>query len=264
MTPDQIDRAARFLSAGRLDSAVLGSLPEDCRPTNEVEAYAIQERLHERLRAADLGEVTGRKIGCTTPVMQAYLEIHNPCAGGVFGPTVRHEDGRFRHASFRRPGVECEVAVRLARDLTPPEAPFTGAGVGEAVAAVMAAIEVVDDRYDDYGALGAPTLIADDFFNAGCVLGPPVEDWRSLDLTGLEGSMTINGTRVGQGRGGDIMGHPFEALAWLAGSFAARGRTLNAGSFVLLGSVVETKWIEAGDVVEIEIEGLGRARALFA
>ena len=28
----------------------------------------------------------------------------------------------------------------------------------------MAAIELVDDRYDDYRSLGTPTLIADDFF----------------------------------------------------------------------------------------------------
>jgi 2-oxo-3-hexenedioate decarboxylase/2-keto-4-pentenoate hydratase len=45
---------------------------------------------------------------------------------------------------------------------------------------------------------------------------------------------------------------------------AARGRQLKASEFVLLGSVVETKWIAAGDLVEIEVEGLGRASCEFA
>jgi 2-keto-4-pentenoate hydratase len=34
---------------------------------------------------------------------------------------------------------------------------------------------------------------------------------------------------------------------------------LKQGEFVLLGSVVETKWLNAGDVARIEIESLGSA-----
>jgi 2-keto-4-pentenoate hydratase len=75
--------------------------------------------------------------------------------------------------------------------------------------------------------------------------------------------MAINGVEVGTGRGADILGHPLAALAWLANALAGRGRYLNAGEFVLLGSVVETRWVEPGDLVEIEIEGLGTALAEF-
>ena len=128
----------------------------------------------------------------------------------------------------------------------------------------MAAIEVVDDRYVDYRALDALTLAADDFFQAGCVLGEPVEGWRSLDLAAVRGRMLINGREVGSGRGGDVLGHPFAALAWLANLCAALDRPLPAGSFVLLGSVVETKWLAAGDRVEIALEGLGAAGASFS
>ena len=54
------------------------------------------------------------------------------------------------------------------------------------------------------------------------------------------------------------MGHPLEALAWLANSRLRHGLDpLKAGEFVLLGSVVETKWLQAGDRVRIEIEKLG-------
>jgi 2-keto-4-pentenoate hydratase len=38
---------------------------------------------------------------------------------------------------------------------------------------------------------------------------------------------------------------------------------LTAGGLVLLGSVVETRWVAAGDLVEIEVEGLGRASCVF-
>ncbi|MFO1060768.1 MAG: fumarylacetoacetate hydrolase family protein, partial [Dongiaceae bacterium] len=111
--------------------------------------------------------------------------------------------------------------------------------------------------------LGTPTLIADDFFHVGCVLAPEVADWHRLDIPDLRGETRINGAAVGEGRGGDVMGHPFAALAWLANLLAGQGRPLRAGQIVLTGSVVETRWVQPGDRVEIAIDGLGSARARF-
>jgi hypothetical protein len=119
---------------------------------------------------------------------------------------VQQVAGRFAHADFLHVGVECEIAVRLARPLPAAGAPYDRAGAAAAVGACMAAIEVVDDRYDDYRTLDTPTLIADDFFNAACVLGEPVEDWQQLDLANVEGRMTIDGSEVGRGRGGEEPG----------------------------------------------------------
>jgi len=259
--PADIEEAARRLAAGRLEGRRIAPLPEGLRPRDEYQAYILQDEVHLCLADAGWGSIAGHKIGCTTPVMQAFLDIPNPCAGAVFDRGVRTGDGEFRHADFRHVGVECEIAVRLGRDLA--RGPWDRASVAKAVAAVMAAIEVVDDRYDDYRRFDTPTLIADDFFNAGCVLGRERRGWRDLDLAALAGRMTIDGVEVGRGVGADIMGHPMTALAWLAGLRAARGTPLRAGAFVLLGSVVDTKWVEAGQSVEVEIDSLGRAGARF-
>jgi 2-keto-4-pentenoate hydratase len=263
MIPAAIANAAALLCAARVERRPLDRLPEACRPADEATAYAVQDALHRKLSAAGCGALAGHKIGCTTAVMQQFLGIASPCAGGVFAPTVRHGHGAFRHADFRHVGIECEIAVRLVEALPAARAPYDRDSVAAAVGACMAAIEVVDDRYQDYRSLDTPTLIADDFFNAACVLGEPVENWREFDLARVSGRMTINGDEVGTGSGGDILAHPLAALAWLANALAARGRSLAAGEFVLLGSVVQTRWVGAGDLVEIEIEGLGRASARF-
>jgi 2-oxo-3-hexenedioate decarboxylase/2-keto-4-pentenoate hydratase len=259
-----IEEAAGLLAKARLERMRFAGLPDGLRPVDEAEAYAIQDALHTRLAAAGRGPLAGYKIGCTTAVMQRFLGIANPCAGGVPRSGVQHRDGSFRHADFLRVGVECEIAVALARDLPPEQAPYDRYSVGDAVGACMAAIEVVDDRYEDWRALDPLTLVADDFFHAGCVLGEPVPDWRKLDLPALAGRMTINGAEVGSGRGGDVLGHPLAALAWLANLCAAHDRPLRAGACVLLGSVVETRWLAPGDRVEIALQGLGRAGARFA
>lgn len=265
MEQHAIEQAAGIILAARLSRTPLVALPEECRPQDESDAYRVQEALNTRLTASGVGPLAGHKIGCTTQVMQAYLQIPNPCAGAVFAPTVHRATGTFRAADSLRLGVECEIAVELSSDLDGrhgrPGARTTRAALAGAVGSVMASIEVVDDRYADYRALGTPTLIADDFFNAGAVLGGPVRDWRRLDLASIGGRMLVNDEEVGRGRGSDILGHPLEALAWLVDNLAARGRALKRGEFVTLGSIVATRWVQPGDTVRIEIEGLGEAVA---
>ena len=263
MTPLAIDQAVALYVAARHRRQRIAVLPEDCRPASLDEAYAVQDALNERL-ADTHGAVCGRKIGCTTPVMQRYLEIAHPCAGALYERRTLSAPATVKYTDHWRPGVECEIAVRLGQPLPAAAAPFDRAAVADAVEACMAAIEIVDDRYDDFRALDTPTLIADDFFSAGAVLGPPVTAWREVDLAAAGGAMAINGKNVGAGTGADVMGHPFEALTWLANHAAASGRPLAAGDVVLTGSVVETKWVEPGDTVRVAIEGLGEASVTFA
>jgi 2-oxo-3-hexenedioate decarboxylase/2-keto-4-pentenoate hydratase len=252
-------RAAEHIVRQRMALTPIEALSPRSRPQDEAQGYALQSEVNRMLSKAGLGHVVGHKIGCTTSVMQAFLGIPNPCAGDIFEATVRHGSATVPRSGFVKLGIECEIAVELGRNVFPSDGPFTRETVAPAVHAVMAAMEIVDDRYRNYGELGVPTLIGDDFFDSGCVLGEPVTDWRDLDLSSLSGATWINGKEVGRGTGGLIMGHPFDALAWLAHSRAARGMGLKQGEFVLLGSVVETKWLNAGDVARIEIESLGSA-----
>ncbi len=253
-----IARAASLLMRQRLALTPIVDLPDDLVPASVTDGYAVQQELNRQLVEAGMGDMVGHKIGCTTPVMQAFLNIPQPCAGRIFERTVMHRHGRVPRHGFVRLGMECEIAVRLQRDLPPRAEPYAYEDVVPAVGEVMAAIELVDDRYRDYRTLGVATLISDDFFNAGCVLGEPVRNWQSLDLAGVTGRAQINGVEVGVGTGALVMGHPLNALAWLANAQHQHGLPgLRAGEFIMLGSVVETKWLNAGDQVRISIDGLG-------
>ena len=124
MDAQAIGTAAGLLASARLGRARFAGLPDGLRPADEAEAYAIQDALHARLTAAGRGPLAGYKIGCTTPVMQRFLGIDSPCAGGVLASGVQRRNGGFRHADFVRVGVECEIAVVLGRAL-----PASGAAV---------------------------------------------------------------------------------------------------------------------------------------
>ena len=263
MKPEAIERFVELcVSARERRSPVPVPLPPGCRPPTLEEAYRVQAALNERLERS-LGAVRGRKIGCTTPVMQRYLEIGHPCAGALYAGRIFPGPATVAHGEHWRPGVECEIAVRLGRSLPGAEAPFDRADVAAAVECCMAAIEIVDDRYDDFRALDAASLIGDDFFGAGAVIGEPVSARAGLDPAALRGVMTINDVEVGAGVGADVLGHPYEALAWLASHSAAIGRPLAEGDVVLTGSIVETRWVEPGDRIRVAIDGLGEATVTF-
>src|SRR6202163_2316110 len=254
---NRIHAAAEIIASTRRNRTPLQPLAADIAPQDEAEGYRIQDAVHTLL-AADFGALAGYKIGCTSPVMQQYLGIPHPCGGGVFAIGVFESGASLRAKEFVRVGVECEIAVRLARDLSPTEAPFTAEWVAESIEAYYPAIEIVDDRYVDWQTLGAPTLVADDFFAAGCVLGKPLARAAAPDLLEVVGRALINGVEVGRGTGADVLGHPHNALAWLANRLAADGKSLRAGQIVLTGSLVKTVWLNAGDEVVMELEGLGR------
>jgi 2-keto-4-pentenoate hydratase len=258
-----VESAAELLAGLRRSGNRFGGFSSALRPIDEGQAYSIQASLHRRLAGHGWGPVVGHKIGCTTPVMQAYLGIANPCAGGVFDKTVHRGSGHFAIPNGSRLGVECEIAVWMGGDLDSDRS-IDEEQASDAVASCAAAIEVVEDRYVDYRSLGAPTLIADDFFGAGCVLGPAVPDVKVEELASATATMWINGVAVGSGTGADVLGNPLRALTWLANNLVNRGQALRKGEFVLLGSLVQTNWVKPGDVVSILNQPLGEAQATFS
>jgi len=260
---NEILAAANAIAAARRDRTPLQPLAADIAPQDEAAGYRIQDALHDLL-AADFGALVGYKIGCTSAVMQQYLGIPHPCGGGVFAKGVHASGASLPAKDFVRVGVECEIAVRLARDLEPSPAPFTADAVAQSIEAYLPAIEIVDDRYADWQTIGAPTLVADDFFAAGCVLGTPVMRSAAPDLLDVVGRAMINGVEDARGTGADVLGHPHNALAWLANHLAAGGKALRAGQIVLTGSLVKTIWLKPGDRVTMDLSGLGAVQASFS
>ena len=191
--------AAEIIAAARRNRTPLHPLAGEAAPRTEAEGYRIADAVHGLL-GVDFGDMVGYKIGCTSAVMQQYLNIPHPCSGGVFAGGVHPSGASLRSTDFVRVGVECEIAVRLGRDLMPLDAPFTADKVVQAIDAYLPAIEIVDDRYVKWETMGAPTLVADDFFAAGCVLGKALARNEAPDLLKLVGRAVVNGTGVAPDR----------------------------------------------------------------
>lgn len=245
--------AAEAILEARRSRRILGPLGALAPKTPEA-GYALQKEIALRLGGLP---PAGFKIGATTQQMQSYLGLSGPAGGFVPKAGLRTSPATARHADYVDPGVECEVGLRLARDIAP--GPCTRDQAAAAVGEVFAAMEIVDRRYGDLAVLGTPTLIADQVFHAGGVLGAPVADWRAVGLAATRGRLSVNGQVRGEGVGADLLGHPFEALAWLASSpCAAAFGGLRAGQVVFLGSVTPPIWLDSPCSAVVEFDTLGR------
>ena len=250
--------AANALRTARLERTLVLPLPAAIAPANETQGAAVQLAL---ARLAGAVPPAGFKIGATGKRMQEYLGLDGPAAGFMAAANVFRGDGAVRFSDCLRPGVECEVAVRLAHDL-PPGA-YTAATVAAAVGEFVAAIEIVENRYDDLKTLGTPTLIADQVYHVAAVLGDMGGvDWRTLDIGALRGRLSIDGIERDAGITTDLMGHPFACLAFLASSsVAAAFGGLKAGQWVMLGSVTPPIWLDGPAEIKVSFDGLPEVTA---
>jgi 2-keto-4-pentenoate hydratase len=201
----------------------------------------------------------GWKIGSTSPAMQAVLEIPYPCAGTLYAGTLHRGEAVADRNDYSKLGFECEIAVRLGTNLPAAAGGHTRATVLPAVAAVMTSIELVEWRFIDFKHAGVPSLVADDFFSCGCVLGPEQPPQVLAGDADIPGRFTVDGSVACAGTARDILGHPLNSLAWLADHAAARGTPLRAGDIVTLGSIVAALRVDRPCRVEASFDGLGAA-----
>ena len=256
---DKVQKAARFLHEAHRTRARYEPIPDNIAPQNISEAYDIQEAFHELL-IPERGPIVGYKVALTTPVMQKMVGFGHPASGAVFASGVHRSPAATNLSDYVRLGAECEIAASLDQDLPASAAPYDRESVAGAVSALMPAFEIIEDRDADYSDLFFLGVAADNAWNAGIVLGEPVIDWQVIDLVVTSGAMTINGEPAGEGKGGDVLGHPLEALAWLANNLADRGKSLKKDMIVMTGSIVSTKFLNKGDDVRFEIDTLGEVR----
>lgn len=244
--------AARYLDEAHRTRARYQNLPEATAPATVAEAYAAQAALCE-LWGPRLGPVAGLKIATTTKVMQQLMGIDHPCMGTIFASRVHTSPAKISKADFINVRIECELAVKLGRDLPKASAPHTRESVRAAVSHIMPAFELIEDRFADYKSTRALSLIADNAWNGGIVIGTPMPLPAGLDLDGIAGVLKSNGKEVGNGKTDDPLG----SLAWLANQAAGCDRPMTADMVVITGSVMPTVDIAPGERLDFALDGLG-------
>src|SRR5262249_37403660 len=101
----------------------------------------------------------------------------------------------------------------------------------------------------------ALSLIADNSWNAGAVLGAFATSWDRLE--DASGVVWLNGQEVDRGYGRDVLGHPFVPLTWLADPLAAEGGRRGPGGHRPAGSLIPTRFPKEAGAFRYELAGIG-------
>ena len=254
--------SAKLLKKQHNERRNFEALPEHLNPVDDNEAYAIQDCLFD-LRKVEYGDVAGYKVALTSEVMQTMLSYPSPFSGPLHEKLIYQNPKTLHSSEYGRLCIECELAAVVGSDIKFKDTPYSAQEIESYVSTIAPALEIVDDRNADYQSITelVRTLIADNAWNAGVVVGNLTTNWRDIDIRNMCGTVSICGIETGVGFGRDVLGDPMNALAWLANSITSRGKTIEEGMIIMTGTMIKTQFVEPGDILEFNIPELGSVTA---
>ena len=206
-----------------------------------------QDRLL-RIYGAKYGDVVGYKAAATSPGAQKQLGLSEPVLGVLFAQML-HEDGAtIAIADGARLIFELDLLVRVADPALTDATTRAEALAG--IDAVVPFIELGDLMVPKGAAVTGPLLQA---MNAGTRMGVvgtpvPVEGLSEDDLAAITGVLNGGGTVMAKADATALLGHPLDAVLWIARAAKARGMTLKKGDVLSLGSMGPFQLAAAGTV----------------
>jgi 2-keto-4-pentenoate hydratase len=259
LTQSQIHTAALAFGAARRDHAPLVSLPAESAPQSLDDAYSIQEAF----ASAHSSPVAGYKIGAASPASQKFVGATSPFIARLFTEDCVSSPFAASEGRFFAPGVEAEFAFRMRNDVPATGAPYSGAGIAEHVGAVAPIIEICDNRFVDWKAVGLAQIVADNGFFGALVIGAWSEDWQELRLADLEVSIAIDGAQKGKAKCRNVLGEPLDSVAFTANELARRGRSLRAGDMIAIGTWTGFHLVSKSARVQARFGELGNVDCSF-
>lgn len=252
-------------TAARLDQAEQSRVPlpplSQAYPTlTPAQAYAIQSAWLD-LKLARGARIIGRKIGLTSRAMQELLGVDQPDYGFLLDSMAVSSGSTLSRTDFLLPRIEPEIAFWLAKDLKGPG--ITVDAVLAATRGVSPALELVDSRIAKWQ-IKLPDTIADNASSARVIVSEQIVPLDGLDLAAEAVTLTRNGLGVGSGNGAAVLGHPAEAVAWLANKLAEYGIAIVAGQLVLPGAMCAAATVAAGETYRAVFTTIGEVSVRFA
>ncbi|MEL0107799.1 MAG: fumarylacetoacetate hydrolase family protein [Rhodospirillaceae bacterium] len=250
--PSTLDTIAeRFLEAetsrqpiAPISSEFDGLSVEDC--------YAAQD-VYVAKKVSAGGKVAGFKVGATGAESQARFGVDEPVYGHTFGAGRTVSGRSIDCATLIDPKIECEIGLRLGRDLDGPGVTLESAL--DAIDGVLGMFEIVDARTQNWK-VGFPEMICDNGVQAGYVTGMVRPFNKDIDLGNIDCTFLHNGEVKVEANSSVVMDNPVNSLVWLANKLAKTGQGIAAGAIIISGSMTGLTPIKAGDTFEARFSEL--------
>ena len=227
------------------------NLPETLMPKDFDEAYETQKIFQENSGRGSLG---GFKIALASKVQQQLCGIDHPVAGGIFANEINSSPSTFELKNFHGLGLEFEIAATMSDDLKPEMGPFNSENIRKYIKSLSPAFELIIDRNANYSNINPLSMITDNAWCSGIVIGKELPDWKKLNLDTIRSQLLWNDETPQNAMIKDA--NPLESLAWVSNLLASLGRTIPKHSVIITGSVIKTRAPNKGDHIIYKVEDL--------
>lgn len=249
--PTPVQAVAEALAAAHRQHRTIAAAPFESLLQEAEQAYAVQEEVARTLGWFDRPVPQHWKSGGpsrTTPLTNAALPPQHVWASPA--------DARGTHFNWRF--IEAEVAVRLARDVTPADAQaLAPEDAPKWLEGMAVSIEIVDSRWENRSA-GALLKLADLQSHGALVLGAwkpfAARDWAQQACT-----VQVGDAAPQSFRGTHSLGDPVWLLPTWLRHVTRHGATVPKGTVVTTGTWCGMLEAKAGDRVKAVFEGIGEA-----
>jgi len=258
MEQNIISQLAAALYEAEKSTVPVATLTDQYQLTND-EAYAIQLE-GMKLRLADGHRIVGKKIGLTSKAMQNALGVFEPDYGYIADYMMGYEGEAVALGELIAPKVEPEIAFVLKEDLQGPG--ITVADVLRATAGIMPAIEIIDSRVKGWK-IKIQDTIADGASIGRVILSGKLTPIEDIDMRYMGLVLTKNGEVVATAAGAVVLGHPANAVAWLANKLAQYNIGLKKGEIIMSGSFTAACPVADGEHVTCHFDRIGSVSAYF-
>lgn len=256
---------------GCLDDVAVNRMVADYnarRPTADLpamtaaDAHCTRSKLQQRL-AGQAGRLVGYKAGLTNPAVQKRFNTDQPVWGALYTDMLLGNFASVDAAFGARPLYEADLLVRV-KDAAINNAK-TPAEVLASVDQVIPFIELPDLMVQSPPQLNGAGISA---INVGArmgVRGSPLmvpadpaaraqllDQLRDMNVRLVDG----NDAPLGGGKGSDVLGHPLNAVVWLAGALKANGLSMKPGQLISLGSFSALLPPKAGLKATVHYDGV--------
>ncbi len=223
------------------------------------DAHAICEaNIEQRLGRGE--KIAGYKVGFTNIPVREKMGLPDSTYGYIMDNMVLYSGQDVVMSEMIAPKIECEICFKLGKDLQGPG--LTIKEVLAATEAVSASFEICDARIKDWKC-PYPDFFADNGFSARVVLSGRWKPVGQVDLLNESVVLFQDGNRLVEGKGEMALGHPANAVAWLAAKLSERGKGLKAGQFVMTGTLTPITPIAKGSTYVAAFSTLGEVRSKF-
>jgi 2-keto-4-pentenoate hydratase len=222
MDQNSINAAAQLLVEARRLHQGRPPLPEELQPKTIDDGHAIQDATVALLKQT----VGGWKVGLDKDGIMSRAPI--------FKDVILANPANVAASSMPLLGIESEIAFRFLTDLPARGTDYSRAEVEDAIEA-FPAIELLNSRYAEPAKRSTLEKLADCITQGGIVCGRPRADWRAIDFSKVEVTLTVDGKEIARRTGSHPTGDPVPPVVALVNALC-KTDGIKAGILVTAGT----------------------------